>query len=407
MTQRLYYSDAYRTGFDAIVMAVTHHNGQPAVILDQTYFYPTSGGQLFDTGRLGDRQVVDVVAGPSGRPDGEIFHLLDGELPAASVGRSIHGVIDWPRRYDHMQQHSGQHLLSQVFYRLFGFETVSVHFGAAESTLDLDTPSMEVALLDEAERYANDLIYAGLPIKVYTVTEAELPETPLRRPPKVAGQIRIVEIDRFDYSACGGTHVRTTAEIAPLKLTRLERRRGQTRVTFLCGRRALDDYATKHRLLSQVAGLYSTEMAEAPKLVERSLAQVKELQRNLDELGERLLRYEAADLVHKASELKRLRLVVHLFEDKDARALKILATLLQEQPDMVALLASTFGEKLSVVFACAENVSLHAGNLLRAALQQFGGNGGGRPDFAQGGVADPRVGQPLLDFAMQKIAEQI
>jgi alanyl-tRNA synthetase len=369
--------------------------------LDQTAFYPTSGGQPFDTGRLGDRQVVDVVV------DGELFHLLDEELPIASVGQSIHGVIDWPRRYDHMQQHSGQHLLSQVFYRLFGFETVSVHFGATESTLDLDTPSLEQAQLDEAERFANDLVYAALAIKAYTVTEVELPDIPLRRaqraPAKVTGQIRIVEIDGFDYSACGGTHVRTTAEIAPLKLTRQERRRGQTRVTFLCGRRALDDYTAKHRLLSLAAGLYSTELADVPRLVERSLAQAKELQRNVDELSEKLLAYEAEDLVRAAREIKGLRLAAHLFEDKDARALKILATLLQQQPGMVALLASAYGEKLTVVFARAENVSLHAGNLLRSTLQHFGGNGGGRPDFAQGGVADPSVGQALLDFAVQQV----
>jgi alanyl-tRNA synthetase len=192
-----------------------------------------------------------------------------------------------------------------------------------------------------------------------------------------------------------------------LKITRQERRRGQTRITFLCGWRALNDYAAKHHLLGQAASLYSTEMAEVPRLVERSLAQAKELQRSVDELSQRLLAYEAAELVHKAREIKALRLAVHLFEDKDARALKTLATLLQRQPNTVALLASTLDAKLSVVFARAENVNLHAGNLLRTTLQQFGGNGGGRPDFAQGGVADSGAGQALLDFAVQQILEQL
>ncbi len=212
MTERLYYTDAYQTEFDAHLVAITEVNGQPAIVLDRSFFYPTSGGQPFDTGVLGGWHVVDV----SVTENGDVLHILDAALPSATLGQALHGAIDWRRRYDHMQQHSGQHLLSQIFYRHFGYETISVHFGDTESTLDLDIAALEFAQLDEAEQIANEMVYATLPIKAYFVTDNELAKMSLRRAPKVTGQIRIVEIDQFDYSACGGTHVRTTAEIGPI-----------------------------------------------------------------------------------------------------------------------------------------------------------------------------------------------
>jgi alanyl-tRNA synthetase len=399
MTQRLYYTDAYQTQFEATLAGVTTVNSRPAVWLDQTYFYPTSGGQPFDTGTLAGAQVVDVVVGN----DGLILHLLD-ELPSdLAVGAPVQGRIDWPRRYDHMQQHSGQHLLSQVCYRHFGWETVSVHFGDQESALDLDVAAPEPAQLDEVERLANDLVYAALPIRAYFVSDAELPTVPLRRPPKVTGQIRIVEIDAFDYSACGGTHVRTTAEIGPIKLVKHERRRGQSRLTFLCGRRAYADYVAKHRLLSEAAAHFSTDMAEVPKLIERNLAQLKELQRALDAATGQLLAHEAAELAATAEESHGVRLIARLFADRPVDAVKGLAGQLAQQPKLIALLGTTAGDRLTLLVARSAEVNLHAGNLLRAALETVGGKGGGRPEFAQGGVADPTVGEQVLAAARAQV----
>lgn len=269
MTHRSYYTDSYTTQFDATLLAVSEHEGRPALLLDQSYFYPTSGGQAHDLGIINQWPVVDVVVGE----DGQVYHILaalpedlsaEGALPKA-----VQGTINWSRRYEHMQQHSGQHLLSQLFYRLLGMETVSVHFGEDESTLDLDAATVTPEQLAQVEQAANDMIYSALPIRSYFVNEAELARVPLRRPPKVKGEIRIVEIQETDYSACGGTHVRTTAEIGPIKLVRQERRRGQTRVTFLCGKRALADYIHKHELLTQAAAIYSTDIAQVPELLAR------------------------------------------------------------------------------------------------------------------------------------------
>jgi alanyl-tRNA synthetase len=398
-TERLYYVDSYCTEFEAIVTDCLRIEGRTSILLDQSYFYPTSGGQPFDTGYLDAAQVVDVLMGA----DGELHHLLAGEAPDLHPGQHIHGRIDWPRRYDHMQQHSGQHLLSQVFYRLFGFETISVHFGASESTLDLDAPTIEPEQLHKAERYANQLVYRTLPIRAYFVGDAQLPSVPLRRPPKVTGAIRIVEIDQFDYSACGGTHVRTTAEIGPIFLIKAERRRGQTRLTFLCGQRSLEDYGRKHQLLGQIASLYSTDIHETPALVARDLAQIKELQRTVDLLQTQLLVYEAAALVQTATPSGAYRIIVQWAAEREINVVKTLANQLQQHPGVVALLGTNRGGKLTVFFARSPDVALHMGNLLRDTLAQFGGKGGGRPDFAQGGMGNTAVGQELLQAALHQL----
>ncbi len=400
MSDRLYYTDSYRTEFEALVRAIDNRDGQPAVRLAQSCFYPTSGGQLHDTGLLGGAAVVDVVAADDG-----MLHILDAP-PGFSVGDVVRGVVNWPRRYDHMQQHSGQHLLSQHFFRQFSWETVSVHFGAEESTLDLDTPDASPAQLAEVEALANDMAYRALPIRAYFVDEAGLGAVPLRRPPKVAGTIRIVEIEAFDYSACGGTHVRTTAEIAPIKLIRQERRRNQTRVTFLCGLRAYRDYARKHELLLSTAALFSNEPASVPSLVERLLEQSRAAERQLGQLGEQLAGYEAADLREHGTTVNGATLVVRLSPQHTADALKAVATRLSENPATIALLASTAGDKVTVIFCRSADVDLHMGTLLRDTLRTFGGGGGGRPEYAQGGGVAPDLAQAVLDHARGLVLEQ-
>ena len=403
MTKRLYYTDAYQTDFDAVVVAIATIDDCPVITLDQSYFYPTSGGQLHDTGTLGDQRVIDVVAAK----DGTIQHVLDGAPADVAVGQSIDGTIDWPRRYDHMQQHSGQHLLSQIFHELFGYETVSVHFGAELSTLDLDVDSLTQEQVDRAEAYANDLVYQSLPIKAYFVDEDELASVPLRRPPKVAGAIRIVEIDQFDYSACGGTHCRTTAEIGPVKLLRQERRRQQLRVTFVCGRRALHDYTIKHRLITEAANLFNNEPAQVPDQIARNLAQVKELSRQVNELVEAQLPAVVEQLVAEAQQLAQYTVVAHIFTDRAVDVVKKMASLLQAQSNTIALLGSATGEKLTLIFARADDVDIHIGNLLKESLDQFGGKGGGRPDFAQGGGVDAAQADELRQFALARLAEMI
>ncbi len=409
MTKRNYYTDSYTTHFEATLLNVTEHEGRPALLLDQTYFYPTSGGQANDLGTINNWPVVDVVVGENG----QIYHLLatlsdlgsdlgsdPGPVP---VPGPIQGSILWERRYDHMQQHSGQHLLSQLFYRLFGMETVSVHFGETESTLDLDSATVMPEQFTQAERTANTLVYDALPITAYFVNDRELASVPLRRPPKVSGEIRIVEIQGYDYSACGGTHVHTTAEIGPIKLLRQERRRGQTRITFLCGKRALADYVHKHDLLTQAAALYSTDFTQVPELLARAQEQVKTLQHQVDEQTDRLLSFEVAEVAATATLVGDRQVIVQHWADRSVNEVKTLANLLQTRPNTIALLATTAGGKATVVFARSANIDTHMGNLLRDALKAFGGGGGGRPEFAQGGGVATEQVPMLLEFAVGRL----
>jgi alanyl-tRNA synthetase len=402
MTERLYYTDSYQTEFDAQITGSTEIEGRQALILDRTHFYPTSGGQPHDTGVLGEWRVVNVVA-----VNDEVYHVLADPVHIGDSPQPIRGVIDWPRRHDHMQQHSGQHLISQVFYRLFGYETVSVHFGAEDSTLDLDVASLDPEQMDKAEQVANDLVCDNLPIRAYFVLDSELDNVPVRRPPKVTGEIRIVEIAEFDYSACGGTHCHSTAEIGAIKFTRQEKRRGQTRITFRCGKRAYRDYTAKHQLIVDAAALYSTEIGQVPELIARNLEQIKELQHRVDKLTEQQLAYEAENLVQSAQSLGEYRLVSQQYRDKNVNTVKTLAHLLQAMDKTIALLACADGPKATVVFARHTDVPLHAGNLLRAALAEYGGGGGGRPDFAQGGGVSPDVLAVLLEFAGHKARKEL
>ncbi|MFN8445411.1 MAG: DHHA1 domain-containing protein [Caldilineaceae bacterium] len=396
MTKRLYYDTSYQTSCEAIVTEIHNANNRSALILDQTLFYPTSGGQPNDTGQIAGLSVVDVMVDEAG----EVRHLLAEGTSLPQIGERVQCIIDWARRYDHMQQHSGQHLLSQVFFRLFGIETVSVHFGDKESTLDLDVETLDPTQIDEAERVANDLAYQALPIRAYIVDEADLSSVPLRRPPKVSGKIRIVEIDAYDFSACGGTHTHTTAEIAPIKLIKQERRRGQTRLTFLCGKRAMRDYTEKHRLLTSVAGYFSTEIGQSVAMVERLGAQNKELQATVETLTKQLLRYEAEGLLEQAQSKGELHIVSLVEAQRDLQSLKILTSLLTEQPNVVCLVACASGDKATLLFGRSANLqALHMGNLLKQTLQAFGGNGGGRPEFAQGGGGAWSKAQAMLDFA--------
>ncbi len=401
MTERLYYTDSYATEFDATVEEIVQIDGRTALILDRTQFYPTSGGQAYDTGTLDGYRVVDVVA-----KDGSVLHFLETDSSLASpAGQALHGVIDWDRRYDHMQQHSGQHLLSQVFYQLFGYETVSVHFGALESTLDLDVETVTDEEFHEAERYANRLVYDNLPITARFVPDTELDQIPLRRAPKVTGQIRIVEIEDFDYSACGGTHCRRTGELGPIKFVRQTRQNHKARLTFLCGRRALVDYAEKHDLIMDAAGLYNNDYRLVPELVERSLVETKLLQKQVKELADQLLPVEAAALRTAADEIDGLLVVSQIFGDRDANAIKQMASALVEEPNTVALLISAAGSKLTLVVARSQDVTLHAGNLLKETLTEFGGGGGGRPEFAQGGGVAAEQAENVLAFALSRIGK--
>lgn len=400
MSERLYYDDAYTTQFEATVTNVLTQEGRPAVLLDRTFFYPTSGGQQHDLGTVDGVAVIDVQV----TPEGEVLHLLAQPLTIKNpVKNPVRGEIDWIRRYDHMQQHSGQHLLSQAFYQMFGLETLSVHFGDTICTLDLDTEEIDNDTLAAVEDHSNTQVWQNRPIRCYWVNDIELSSVPLRRPPKVSGQIRIVEISDYDWSACGGTHVRQTSEIGLISLLRTEKMRRQVRVHFVCGGRALRDARQRRSILSDTAALLDTHHEQVPALIEKLQTQNRESERSLRTLQEELLAYRAKALLASARPIGNVQLVAQVEPDLDANALKSLAYLLQAEPHTVALLCCASGDKGTAIFARADDVDLNVGQLLREVLRPFGGGGGGRPDFAQGGGMAADKLADVLAAAVQQV----
>ena len=401
MNERLYYEDAYRTNFVAQVAERLTFEGQPAVRLSESAFYPTSGGQPHDTGSLNGTAVVDVQVGA----DGAVLHLLTGPLPEETA--SVYGQVSWPRRYDHMQQHSGQHLLSQVFYRELGLETVSVHFGDALNTVDLDGPPLSAQQMGTVETAVNEMVWQNRPIRVYWVSEDERTKVPLRRAPTVQGSTRIVEIDKFDWSACGGTHVRRTGEIGLVSLVRMEKHRGRSRVHFVCGRRALEDAGMRRGLLAETAGLLDSGVQDVPALVAKLQEAQRSTERELKAQQEALVEYQAREMLAEAESVAGVRLAAREMADAEPALVQKMARALIAEPGVVALLGCARGGKVTVVFARSEDCSVHAGNLLRDTLREFGGGGGGRPEFAQGGGVAAEKLADVLESAAEAVRQAI
>ena len=400
MNERLYYEDAHRTRFVAQVTERLTLQDQPAVRLSQSAFYPTSGGQPHDTGSLNGTAVVDVQVGA----DGAVLHLLAHSLSEETT--SVNGQIDWPRRYDHMQQHSGQHLLSQVFYRNLGLETVSVHFGDAMNTLDLDGPTLTARQLATVETAVNEMVWQDRSIRAYWITDAERDKVPLRRAPTVHGKMRIVEIDKFDWSACGGTHVRRTGEIGLISLLRVEKHRGRSRVHFVCGRRALEDAGMRRGLLAETAGLLDSSVQDVPALVAKLQEALRSTERELKVQQEALVEYQAREMLARAESVAGLRLVAQEMESSEPALVQKMARALIAEPGVVALLGCAQRGKGTAIFARSQDLSLHAGNLLRDTLRQFGGGGGGRPDFAQGGGVAAAELPAVLEAASEAVRRE-
>src|SRR5438105_6725969 len=323
MTDRLYYTDPYNREFDATVARVDQREGRTIVMLDRTSFYPTSGGQPFDTGTLGDSRVVDVFD----EDDGSIAHVVDGALP---VGQAAHGVIDWPRRFDHMQQHTGQHVLSAAFERLFGVRTLSFHLGADLSTIDLarETTPSEIA---KAEDAANAVVWDDRPVAIRFASVEEAAKMPLRKEPVRGGTLRLIDIEGFDLSACGGTHVARTGGIGVIAVARWERFKGGQRLEFVCGGRALRAFRSLRDATIASVRLLSVLPEDLPASIERLQADAKDQKRAMIVLQNDLARYRAAEIAASAETTPQGTLVLRAI-DGDANVLKSLAAAIASEP---------------------------------------------------------------------------
>lgn len=394
MTHRIYFTDALATEFDATVMSSTADGDRFAVVLDRTAFYPTSGGQPFDTGALGGARVLDV----DDTDEGEIRHFVDAPLQA---GAAVHGRIDWPRRLDHMQQHTGQHVLSAAFDREFRVRTTSFHLGAEVSTIDL-AREVTPKEISQAQLEANRVIWDGRPVTVRFVTEEEASTLPLRKEPVKTGLLRIVEVTGFDVSACGGTHVPHTGMIGAIVVTGWERFKGATRLSFACGGRALKSHDALRDVVVAATRALSVLPAEVDAAIGRLQADAKARIREVRALQEEVAVSRAADLRASATTIGPWRGVLLTQPGSDAAALKTIATAVVSEPGFVVVMTGD-GRPAPVVIARSADVGLDAGAWMKRATTELGGRGGGRPDSAQGGLdATP---ERILDFARQTLGE--
>jgi alanyl-tRNA synthetase len=401
MTKRLYYDDSHLVEFEARVLSVaTASDGRAGVRLDRTAFYPTGGGQPTDTGRLGPARVVECV---DLEEDG-VLHLVEGEAPAE--GSAVRGVVDWGRRLDHIQQHTGQHILSQAFVELFGAETRSFRMMTDASEVDVDLADPSDEKLERAIDRANEIIWADREILIHNVTAEEAARLPLRKDSAREGSLRIIEVAGFDFSPCGGTHARRTGEVGLVAARHWERAKGLTRITFVAGGRALADYRRANHTARRVAALFSVGRDEAAASVERLQEENKGLLRRLRALEETTARAEARELLEEAARIGdegAIRLIARLFSDRDADSLRILAAAVAAHERAIALLGSRDGDTARLVFARSADAPGDMNALMRVACQTLAGRGGGRPDMAQGG------GRELdkLDEAVAAAARQL
>jgi alanyl-tRNA synthetase len=385
MTARLYYTDPNLREFDATVAAVDRRNGRTLVTLDRTAFYPTSGGQPFDLGTLGALPVVEVID----EEGGSIAHVVDiagaGSPPPIAAGDRVHGSIDWPRRFDHMQQHTGQHVLSAAFDRLSGIRTVSFHLGASSSTIDL-ARAVSPGEIGLAEDEANRVVWENRPVTIRFVTAEEAATLPLRKEPARGGTLRLIDVEDFDLSACGGTHVARTGGIGVIAIASWERFKGGQRIEFLCGGRALRAFRSLRDITASAGQLLSVAADDIPSTIERLQTEAKTQKRALAALQGELVRHRADELAASAEQTSHGLLVTRTL-DADASALQAVAAAVAVRPGHVVVLVSASRPALAVVTR-SQDLDLQANQVLAGLIAQFGGRGGGRPDMAQAGGLD-------------------
>jgi alanyl-tRNA synthetase len=376
MTQKLYYENAYTRTFTAKVIKEATDEHGVYVVLDKTAFYPTGGGQPCDKGRLNE-----VLVGPVEEVDGEIRHYLHDSLTLGK-GTEVEGVIQWTRRFDHMQQHAGQHILSAAFAELYNIDTISFHLGNELLTIDLDVEALDEEVVRDAELLANRIIFENRTIEPRFVDADELATLPLRKAPTVQDNIRIVIIDNFDYNGCGGTHPLQTGEVGQIKVISWERHKQKVRLTFVCGHRALHEMTKKQSLLAQSARVLKCNEKDVPTKIENLLQTQKELEKALQVANESLLEIEAQELVRSHS----TNIIENVFKQRSMQELQQLAMkITNEHPEAIVLFITEDSERLQLLCACGKQVTQSMNDIVKEVLPLIDGKGGGNKTTARGG----------------------
>jgi alanyl-tRNA synthetase len=388
MTEHLYYRDSFLYDFDAEVRE-SAENPRPALVLDRSAFYPTSGGQVHDTGiiTIADSNQNLRVTEVAETEDGRLVHYLEAPIKDIKPGIRVRGQVDPARRRDHMQQHSGQHVISAAFVRLFDMHTVSFHMADDYCSIDLDTPTLTKDQIEAAERMANEIILENRPVEIRFVTRDEAGKLGLRKIPVAdRDELRIIDIRDFDLSACGGTHVNQTGQIGCILLRKAERVRQGWRVEFVAGQRAVATARHDFTTLTEAAALFSAHIYDVPQQVRKSLDEIRALRKQAEQAQEELATAQASALLAETPEDRRRKLIVRIFAERDLNSIKLLAQKLTRlAANAVALLATTSPQP-ALVFAQSPGQPFDMGALMKETVAKLGGRGGGTKDMAQGGI---------------------
>ena len=411
MTDRLYYEDSFLYDFDAEVRSVVE-TPRPAVVLDRTAFYPTSGGQIHDTGWLvladEKHRVTEVVDAE----DGRVVHYLDAPLKDIRPGTRVRGEIDAARRRDHMQQHSAQHVLSAAFVRLFDMPTVSFHMADDYCSIDLqigdlDTSSLSKEQVESAERLANEIVLENRLVDIRFVTRDDAANLGLRKlPPTERDKLRLIEIRDFDLTACGGTRVNRTGQIGGVLLRKSEKVRQGYRVEFVAGQRAVATARRDFNTLSETAALFSAHIYDVPQHARKSLDEIKAVRKQIEQSQEELAAAQAGNLLAETSEDHGRKLIVRTFSGRDLNSLKLLAQKLTRQSPKVIALLATESPQPALVFAQSAGQPHDMGALMKETMAKLGGRGGGTKDLAQGGVPSSKGLEAALAAAQSVVMVQ-
>ena len=399
MTQRLYYHDSFLYDFEAEVRELAS-SPRPALVLDRTAFYPTSGGQIFDTGTIETENEKLKITEVADAEDGRVVHYLEAPPKEIKPGTKIHGFIDPTRRRDHMQQHTGQHVLSAAFVRLFNMQTVSFHMGDDYCSIDLDTPSINKDQVEQAERLANEIILENRPVAIRFVTREQAADLGLRKlPPAERDELRLIDIHDFDLSACGGTHVNQTGQIGCILLRKTEKVRQGWRVEFIAGQRAVATARRDFTTLTETASLFSAHIYDVTQQARKSLDERRSLRKQREQSQEELAEAQAAAFLAETSETNGRKLIVRTFYEHEMNYLKLLAQKLTRLvPNAVTLLATTSPQP-ALVFAQSAGQPNDMGTLMKETMSKLGGRGGGSKDMAQGGVPNAEAVATALQSA--------
>lgn len=378
MTKRLYYDDSRLITFDAEIIETRIENQRIAVRLDKTAFYPSSGGQPFDTGLINTIDVTDVW-----EEGDQIWH----QMVSIPEDNQVNCKVNWERRFDHMQQHSGQHILSAIFLDLIAANTIGFHLGDESSTIDLNINQLNNKEIEDVEERVNQVIWENHPVKIQFINENEINKIPFRKPPQITGRIRVIRIGELDASACGGTHVQNTGEIGLLKINGFENYKGGTRVSFHSGLRGLKQYQKIQSNVKQISTSLSIHQDDILETIQRIQQESIENLRSVNRIKKDLMSLVAEKIWQETIPINGIKGVIGLWEDYSMDDLRAITNYLRDFPNTIILLATIQGEKISLISSKTKDLKeIQADSILSMALEKLGGKGGGTEEMAQGGV---------------------